>query len=224
MRDFHSFYVSKAWRDLSWRLKVERGGKCERCGRIFVTKEEWAKLIAHHKKELNSDTVNDPTVALNPDNIEILCLDCHNKEHRRFGFQKNVYLVWGSPCSGKSTYVREMMCSGDIVLDINRLWEAVTMCPAYIKPDAARFNVLALRDDLLGQIKRRYGKWGAAYVIGGYPNKYERDRVAAELGAVQVFCPASKDECLRRRAESGKPPVWDEYIADWWAEYERAGE
>jgi hypothetical protein len=30
---------------------------------------------------LNSENVNDPTVTLNWDNLEALCIDCHNKEH-----------------------------------------------------------------------------------------------------------------------------------------------
>ena len=46
---------------------------CERCGKPAV--------IGHHKKWLNDVNVNDPKIALSFDNLEALCLDCHNAEH-----------------------------------------------------------------------------------------------------------------------------------------------
>ena len=46
---------------------------CERCGKPAV--------ICHHKKWLNDVNVIDPKIALSFDNLEALCLDCHNAEH-----------------------------------------------------------------------------------------------------------------------------------------------
>ncbi len=212
MDKLHAFYCSKPWRDLSLRLKIERGGKCERTGEIFA---DMSQLIAHHKIELTEDNVDDPAVSLNPDNIEIISFTEHNKEHRRFGHAKQVNIVWGAPLSGKSSLVREMMRYGDIVMDIDALWQAVTMQPEYVKPDPCRFNVFALRDAMLDQIKTRYGQWYTAWVVGGYPDKYERERLAQTLGAELIYCEATMNECLNRRAESGRPERWDEYIRDW---------
>ena len=219
----HAFYCRKPWRDLSYRLKVDRGGKCERCGFTAITKEDWSKLIGHHKLELTDSNVDNAAISLNPELIEIICLDCHNEDHRRFGHSKHVYIVWGSPLSGKTTAVREMMRYGDIVLDIDRLWSAVTMQPEYVKPDNCRFNIFALRDNLLDQIKTRRGQWYDAYVIGGYPDKYERDRLAQMLGAELIHCESTLEECLARRKKSGKPEEWDRYIKDWWRDYDRSG-
>lgn len=221
MDKLHQFLCSKSWRDLSYRLKIERGGKCERCDFAAVTKEDWSLLIGHHLIELTEANVDDPMISLNPEEIEIICLDCHNKEHRRFGHAKRVYIVWGSPLSGKTTAVRQMMRYGDIVMDMDLLWQAVTMQPEYIKPDNCRFNIFSLRDNLLDQIKTRYGQWYDAYIIGGYPDKYERDRLAQSLGAELIFCEATKRECFDRRIKNGKPPNWDKYISDWWEIYER---
>lgn len=223
MDKIHQFYCRKPWRDLSFRLKVERGGKCERCGFTAVTKEDWGMLIGHHTVELTDETVDDPTIALNQTLIEIICLDCHNKEHRRFGHQKHVYIVWGSPLAGKTTAVRQMMQYGDIVMDLDALWKAITMQPEYSKPNNVRFNVFALRDNLLDQIKTRHGQWYDAYVIGGYPDKYERERLAASLGAELIYCESTMQDCLDRRRESGRPEKWDEYIREWFRVYERTG-
>ena len=217
----HAFYCRKAWRDLSYTQKIIRGGKCERCGFTAVTADDWSLLIGHHKIELTEHNVDNADIALNPANVEIICQSCHNKEHRRFGYAKRVFLVYGSPLSGKSTAVREMMRHGDIVLDIDRLWSAITMQPEFVKPDSCKLNVFKLRGEVLSQIKMRYGNWSDAYVIGGYPDKYERERVAATLGAAVIYCESTIDECLQRRRDSGRPEEWDEFVKKWWEDYLR---
>lgn len=216
MDKIHQFYCSKPWRELSYNLKIERGGKCNKCGEIFI---DFSQLIGHHTIELTEDNVDNPEIALNPELIEIICFGCHNKEHRRFGNKHNVYIVWGSPLSGKTSLVRELMRYGDIVLDMDALWQALTFQEEYIKPKNVRFNVFAVRDNIMDQIKTRYGQWYDAYIIGGYPEKYERERLSKELGAELIYCEATKEECLDRRIKSGKPAVWDEYILEWWEKY-----
>lgn len=37
--------------------------------------------IVHHKSYINESNIFNPEVTLNFDNLELLCLDCHNKEH-----------------------------------------------------------------------------------------------------------------------------------------------
>lgn len=216
MDKLHQFYCSKIWRELSYKLKIARGGKCERTGEVFT---DLSQLIAHHKIELNENNVDNPSIALNPDNIEIISFKEHNKEHRRFGNKKNVYIVYGSPLSGKTTLVRELMQYGDIVLDIDELWQAVTLQDKYIKPKNVRFNIFALRDNLLDQIKTRYGQWYDCYIIGGYPDKYERARISKELGAELIYCESTKEECIERAIREGRPEQWIKYINEWFDKY-----
>ena len=219
MDKLHRFLCSKPWRNLSYNLKIAAGGECSRCDFVAVTKEDFKYLIGHHKIELTEDNADDPTISLNPELIDIICLDCHNKEHRRFGHKQEVFIVYGSPLSGKTTMVREMMQYGDIVLDIDSLWQAVTFQLAYIKPNNCRFNIFALRDNLLDQIKMRHGQWYTAWVIGGYPEKHERERLANTLGAELIYCESTKEECLERLEKSNKPESWRQYIFDWWERY-----
>lgn len=216
MDKLHQFYISKPWRDLSYNLKIERKGKCEWCGARPL---HFSSLIGHHKEELTELNVDNINVSLNPNKIEIICQQCHNKEHRRFGNKQNVYIVYGSPLSGKNTLVSELVQYGDIVLDIDALYKAITGQPEYIKPKNTRFNVFKIRDSLLDQIKTRYGQWYDAYIIGGYPDKYERERLAKELGAELIYCESTKEECIDRLENSNKPKAWLEYIEDWWKKY-----
>lgn len=214
-RDFaKQFYASKAWRDLAFMLKVDRGGKCNRCNKIII---DSSNLIGHHTIELTEDNINNPTISLNPTLIEIICTSCHNQEHRRFGSKRNVYIVYGSPLSGKNYYVNQVSRYGDLIIDIDEIWRSVSGQDKYIKPNNLRFNIFALRDNLFDQIKTRYGQWYDCYIIGGYPNQIERNDIARRLGAELVYIESTKEECLERAKE--RPREWIEYIEKWWNEY-----
>ena len=76
----HNFYKSTVWQVARQIKYQEQNGKCERCGRVG---EE-----VHHKIRLTVDNVKDPTVSINQENLELLCKDCHNKEHKRFTKEK----------------------------------------------------------------------------------------------------------------------------------------
>lgn len=216
MDKLHQFYCSRVWRNLSYKLKIERGGKCERTGEIFA---DMSQLIAHHKVLLNEDNVSNPHIALNPELIEIISHKEHNKEHRRFGNKQNAYIVYGSPLSGKTTLVRELMQHGDIVLDMDALWQAVTLQDEYVKPNNVKFNIFKIRDSILDQIKTRYGSWYDAYIIMGLPDKYERERLSQSLGAELIYCESTKEECIDRLDKSDKPRQWLEYIENWFNKY-----
>lgn len=72
------FYSSKAWKECRKAYRKKVGGLCERClkeGRIS------AGVIVHHKIYLTPENIHRPEIILNPDNLELLCRDCHAKEH-----------------------------------------------------------------------------------------------------------------------------------------------
>lgn len=205
-------------------LIAERGNKCAKCGKIIANA---AEITGHHKIELTPENVRDYNISLNPDLVDLICSDCHNVEHLRFGHQKKierrVYIIFGPPLSGKSTYVRENVQRGDIVIDMDRLFSAVTMLPDYDKPDSLLSNVKGIHNLLLDNIKTRYGKWNNAWVIGGYADKYKREKLADDLGAELIFCEASKDECLRKLEIDEdikyRKDEWCEYIEKWFERY-----
>lgn len=215
------FYVSKGWREFRFALIMERGCMCEHCGKVFA---DTSKLIAHHKTELTADNINDISITLNPDNIEIACVDCHNKESQRFTTKSHdVFIVYGSPLSGKTTAVMQMMNRGDLLVDIDRLWEAITYCPAYDKPNNVKYNIFAVKNALIDQIKTRYGQWNNAYIVGGYPLKHDRERLANDLGAQLIYCESTKEECIKRLYDDTSRfnvrKEWTRYIDDWWEKY-----
>ncbi|WAA10320.1 HNH endonuclease [Fervidibacillus albus] len=213
-----SFYKSDEWTSLRLSLINERGNRCERCGKIIAKSRD---IIGHHKIELTPENVHDHNISLNPNNIELVCFDCHNKIHRRFGYsgKKEVFLVYGPPMSGKTTFVRQNMERGDLVVDMDQLYSAVSMLPYYDKPDNLFSNVIGIHNLLLDNIKTRYGRWHNAWVIGGYADKYKRERLANELGAELIFMECEKEECLRRleldEERRYRKDEWAKYIEKW---------
>lgn len=217
MFTLENFYQSREWRKLVNTLKLERvkDGQliCEYCGMPIVKSYD---CIGHHITELTEENVNDYLISLNPENIMLIHFKCHNRIHERFeGFTQRVYLVYGSPCSGKTTWVNEQASDDDLIVDIDRLWEAICKSDRYHKPAKLKKVVFRMRDDLIDQIKHRNGFWKNAYVIGGYPMSTERRRICELLGAVPIFIDTPEAECMERAPTE----EWKGYIADWWEDY-----
>ena len=74
------FYRSWPWIKCARAYKEEKGGLCERCWSkgLIVPGEE-----VHHKTRLTPENITDPSIALNPDNLELLCKRCHIEEHSK---------------------------------------------------------------------------------------------------------------------------------------------
>jgi predicted kinase len=193
------FYNSKEWISFRLGLIAERGNKCQHCGKIITRSID---IIGHHKTELTPENVHDVMISLNPENVLLVDYDCHNEIHKRFGYggkvERKVYLVYGPPMAGKKTFVKQQMKRGDIVIDIDRLYEAVSMMPSYDKPDNLLNNVIGVQSLLIDNIKTRLGKWNNAWIIGGYADKYKREKIATDVGAELVFINTPKEECMLR--------------------------
>jgi predicted kinase len=181
--------------------------------------------IGHHIEELTEENVDNALIALNPANIQLVHFRCHNEIHKRFGYAERqvqkVYIVWGAPCSGKTTWVDGVAEPGDIVLDIDRLWKAIRAgsCGEYEKPNALKQNVFALRDSLLDQIKTRRGHWNNAYIIGGYPLQGERERLADMVGAERlIFIDTPEHECFQRASNISVEKF--KFVSDWFEKFQ----
>jgi len=176
---------------------VERRLTCEDCGKVITTPRE-AEL--DHIIELTPDNVHDVNITLNPKNVRLLDHDCHNKRHSRFGYGKvkQVYIVYGCPGSGKTTYVDHNRGRTDLVVCMDSLYRAVTGLPVHDKPDGLLLNVRSVFNLLLDQVKTRYGKWSTAWIVGGFADKYKREKLADDLGAELIYCECSRDDAINR--------------------------
>lgn len=216
-----TFYKSDKWRDFLniLRDQRERDGVlyCEHCGKPIIKAYD---CIGHHKIELTEANVNDYSISLNPDNVMLIHHRCHNVIHERFGHErpKRVYIVYGPPYSGKSTFVRDSAGKEDLILDIDSIWQMISVNDRYIKPKRLMSNVFGVRDCILDMIRMRSGKWKNAYVVGGYPLAMDRQRLSDSLGAELIFIDESREVCLER-AKACERIGWEKYIDDWFRDY-----
>lgn len=221
-----SFYTSKQWINLMCVIKHERLNEngeniCEYCGKPIVRAYD---CIGHHKNALTEENYQDAAISLNPDNIMLVHHRCHNKIHDRLGlsYERQVYLVYGSPMSGKTTWVNDNKRAGDLIIDMDSIWQCLSGCERYVKPNRLKRNAFILRDTMLNMVKYRTGNWLNAYIIGGYPLQGERERLIKELGAREIFIDEPMEVCLERLSEandSRDKEQWTEFIMDWFEKY-----
>ena len=89
--DVKRFYQSKAWQRCREEYAKSQGYICEHCAAqgLIVYGE-----IVHHKNHVNVDSVTDPGITLNFDNLELLCRKCHAQEHgEMYGKDKRRYSI-----------------------------------------------------------------------------------------------------------------------------------
>lgn len=84
------FYDSGDWKRLRERVKRRDNYECQECKRngfVSIDTNEYSEsakrkkiqLVVHHIKELECY----PELALDIDNLETICVQCHNAEHGR---------------------------------------------------------------------------------------------------------------------------------------------
>lgn len=219
--DKQQFYKSKIWKNFVQQVKLERVEDdgyihCTICGKPIIKKYD---CIGHHKIELTEKNVNDYNISLNPNNVELIHFKCHNREHHRFGFEEQkVYCVYGSPCSGKTTWVKENAGNDDLILDIDSIYEMISNNDRYIKNNRIATNVFGIRDCMIDMIKMRRGKWVNAFIIGGYPLIMERERLSNQVRCEFIFIDTEKEICLERAKLRGSD--WERYVNEWFDSYQ----
>ena len=72
------FYKSKMWRRCREDYAKSKSYLCEHCLAHGIYKRG---AIVHHKKHITPDNINDPSVTLDWDNLELLCRECHAEAH-----------------------------------------------------------------------------------------------------------------------------------------------
>lgn len=214
-----AFYNSKLWQQTRDYIMMRDGYMCQ-CHKIFGGEPcgEPAQEV-HHIIWLNPKNINDANITLNPDNLIAVSTDCHFRIHKvqrlsshtprtetsegyhfnKEGLlvpEKKVYLVTGCYGSGKSYYVKEHMTKGDLVVDMDLLFMALSYDDMHSTDDKLLKTVWDTRDYLYKHIKERKGDWITAWVTAALPDINKRKEVTEYLGAENIHIDVSKDICI----------------------------
>lgn len=80
MKEFaRSFYKSKRWQSTREAYLRSVGGLCERCLKKGIYKPA---VIVHHKVYITPENIHTPEITLDWNNLEAVCRECHEDEHR----------------------------------------------------------------------------------------------------------------------------------------------
>jgi hypothetical protein len=130
-----------------------------------------------------------------------------------------VTLVCGPPGSGKTTFVLERKQWGDLIVDLDALYQALSGLPAYEKPDVLLPFVFAARDAVVARLGSAHGVRHAWVITSGADGADRRD-LAASLNADVVLLEVAPSECLRRIAQDDrratKWELWEPIVMHWW--------
>lgn len=212
------FYRHKTWQKFREELILKRTNPedgliyDEITGKPIINKYD---VILHHTIVLTESNVNDYDISLNEDLIQIVSHATHNAIHERFGNEgtRHIYLVYGAPGAGKSDYVRNVAGVHDLVLDLDNIYQCISINNRYENSRRLSKNVFMIRDLMLDMIKTRNGRFNNAYIVGGYPMEAERERIVNTIGAEEIFINKTIDECLMNVQD--RPDKYKDYVKEW---------
>lgn len=213
------FYNSKEWKNTRDAYFYSQNGICELCGKPG---EE-----VHHKKFLRPGNVDDYNIALNWKNLQLLCRSCHNSIHDK-AYQmyrvknrrsrattneltfnedgelvenKNVFIVWGAPASGKTRYVLEHKGRFDLVVDLDYLMAALNYTEVKQATEEVLPFALDVRDYMYELIAERKHYFDKVWIVATLPLKEERYRLSQKLKAELIHIDTDKKTCLEYARE-----------------------
>jgi predicted kinase len=135
------------------------------------------------------------------------------------------YIVCGPPGSGKSSYVAEHRKHGDLIVDVDALYHAITGLPYYDKPNTLLDLVLGIRDMIVANIPRYRDRFYNAWIITSGARLDERNRLAIQLKAQVIVLAVPAGECMRRISKdprrAANMQAWQDIVNGWWRRYER---
>jgi 5-methylcytosine-specific restriction endonuclease McrA len=71
------FYSDSKWLKMRDEIRTRDKMTCQRCGTFSADRYEVDHII-----ELNWDNIHDWNITWNPENLQLLCHDCHTKKTR----------------------------------------------------------------------------------------------------------------------------------------------
>lgn len=132
-----------------------------------------------------------------------------------------VKVIWGSPCSGKSTYVADRIGERDLVYDYDRIISALTYRRSHVADKShAHDFAISCRLSIINKLLKG-ADIDTAWILTRYPTN-NLESLLEPLTPEYILMDTSKDECLcRLMADVTRPDkeAWMQVINDWFDQY-----
>lgn len=133
-----------------------------------------------------------------------------------------ITLVCGPPGAGKAEYVRRLRKTGDLIVDTDSLFSALSGQPRYDQPANLVPFVAEARDIILARLERDPSV--TAWLIGAGATRGARRRVSLPLSARVIVLATPPAACEHRiladRNRSHLYATLKPQILRWWQDYE----
>lgn len=211
------FYHSKEWLKVREFVIQRDNGLCQEClkhGDVVPGEE------VHHIEWLKPSNINNTDITLNPENLVYICKDCHFKIHKKERHKLNrqlpvvtngtyfddkgqlqktmVYIVYGCPGAGKTTFVSENREYGDMIVDLDLIKQAISMDGKTETPDNLLNIALGIKEYLYALIADKEIDSRNIWIVASLPRKKERMNLKERLNAKLIFIDTDIDECISR--------------------------
>lgn len=133
-----------------------------------------------------------------------------------------VTVVCGPPGSGKTTYVRERVRWGDLIIDLDAIYVAIGGQGDHQHAIGLLPFALAVRDALYRKLESSAVDVRHAWVVTSGAKQAARDALRQRLGAHVVVLETGPNECARRIHSDdsrGSKDAQVELVQTWWREY-----
>lgn len=70
-----NFYQTPRWLKVRDEIKIRDKMTCRSCGRPII-----GRYVVDHIKPVTLENMYDWDISLNPENLQLLCLECHNEK------------------------------------------------------------------------------------------------------------------------------------------------
>ena len=135
------------------------------------------------------------------------------------------YVVYGPPCGGKSTYIKDHAGENDAIWDFDAVLCAITTREYHTTDDhPAKQIVGRLREDLIDHLSF-YGTIDSLWLQCRWPTDYILG-LLKDCEVEQIPAVPTKDECLERLKKDETRPdkeAWEEIIEQWYEEHGESG-
>lgn len=133
-----------------------------------------------------------------------------------------VTIICGSPGSGKSTYVREHMQAGDLIIDLDWIYKAISGRTGREKDEALMPFMWEIRDALYNRLTKP-NNIKQAWIVGCLPKAGDRESLAKRFNADVILINKTKRECMQQiLSDEGRlsdTSIYLKWMSDWFSDY-----
>ena len=158
-------------------------------------------------------------------NYQGLCASCHGrKTARECNSTTTLMILYGPPGAGKTTYAKQHMKRGELLIDFESIQSAITGLAVHDHDDKSVGFVIAARSAMLDALDTGHQNIHRVWLPTTSSNDVDRWRGRGQRSRVIVF-EASASRCMsqikRDSSRHYSPGYWEPLIDTWWAEYDR---